>query len=44
MITDKCRTCRYAQWDYDDAYGATVWWVEGCKREDKGCIREEDDD
>lgn len=37
-----CEKCPYAQWDYDDAYGATIWWVDGCKRE-KGCIQEEDD-
>ena len=38
-----CTKCPYAQWDYDDAYGAIIWWVEDCKRKDKVCIKEEDD-
>ena len=37
-----CEKCPYAQWDYDDAYGATIRWVEGCKLEDTGCPYEEE--
>ena len=39
-----CTKCPYALLDYDDAYGATIWWVEDCSHEDKGCIREKGDD
>lgn len=33
-----CTHCKHAQWDYDDAYGGTVWFVEGCDREEQGCV------
>ena len=42
MIND-CATCKYAEWDYDDAYGSTIWWVEGCSRGELGCIYNNDD-
>ena len=38
-----CAHCKYAQWDWDDAYGAMIRWVEGCERE-TGCIYEDEDD
>lgn len=42
-----CEHCKYASWDYDDAYGARVWFIEGCKREDDGlecAMKEWEDD
>lgn len=42
-----CMKCKYASLAYDDAYGATIWYVEGCKREGNcpyGNDREEDDE
>ena len=39
-----CEHCPHAQWDYDDAYGATILWVEGCKIEGKCPYEETDND
>lgn len=41
-IMNDCEHCPYAIWDYDDAYGATIRFVDGCKREKQGleCVEE----
>lgn len=46
MSMNKCEKCRYALWDYDDAYGATIRWVEGCEKAENGeqCPYEDGED
>ena len=42
-----CMKCRYSMIASDDAYGATIRWVEGCKLTESGkpCpYKEEDED
>lgn len=41
-----CTKCIYAQWDYDDAYGYTIRWVEGCRlaEDGKSCPFAEEND
>ena len=40
--TNDCENCRYATFDYDDAYSGKVWFIGGGKRADQGleCVEE----
>lgn len=29
-MNDKCRTCKYAIWDYEDAFGGGYWFIDRC--------------
>ena len=33
-INNKCTTCKYAEWEYVDAYQSGYWGICGCEAED----------
>ena len=34
IINNSCQSCKYAEWEYVDAYRSGYWAICGCKKEE----------